>query len=346
MTRPGNWETGAIAIDFPDPRPPPPPDELISRVLPHFSPDDADRVRATWHPLGEITVRAQEAALAAIGRGLHDFERLLDFGCGPGRALGLMSALAGSVELHGVDIDSDAIDWAAQHLPFASWHVGPHEPPLAFPDGHFDLVVNHSVFTHLDERMQDLWLAELRRVVAPGGILLLSTHGETMTRAMLDGISGGGEDPSPYLETLQTRGILFIEDDGYVGSVHPPYYHSTFHAPWYVYSHWGRVFSVRALLSPGTYGGHDIAVLERPADEAPPVAPIAPRIGVSPPAPEPTVAPSADQVTVGVRENVPTRREQMLRLGLYQLGERLTIVERECRARLDVLERAIKDDGG
>lgn len=318
-----------MPIALPDPPPPLPPDELIGRVMPHFGPDQAEEVRSTFYAYGEITVRAQERALAAVGRDFASFERLLDFGCGCGRALALMEALAPDVELHGVDIDGDAVGWAAGHLPFAQWHVGPHEPPLAFPDEHFDLVVNHSVFTHLDERMQDLWLAELRRVVRPGGILLLTVHGETMIAPMLRDIAGGGEDPEPYLRMLRERGILFIEDDGYVGSVHPPYYHSAYHAPWYVYAHWGSFFSVRALLSPGSWGGHDIVVLERTGADVPVVTPIPPATLAEGRA-EPATAPAN-----------PDRRERMLREGLYQQADRLTLVERELRGRIEALERRL-----
>ncbi len=310
-----------MQLALPDPLPPLPPDELIGRVMPHFGPDQAEEVRATWHAHGEITLRSQERALAAVGRTFDSFERLLDFGCGPGRALGLMRALVPAVELHGIDIDHDAIGWARKQLPFAHWHVGPHEPPTEFADEHFDLVVNHSVFTHLDERMQDLWLAELRRIVRPGGILLLTVHGETMIAPMLRDLAGGGDDPAPYLATLRERGILFIEDDGYVGSVHPPYYHSTYHAPWYIYAHWGTFFSVRALLSPGAWGGHDVVVLERTGSEA------APTVTPVPPAPQ--------------ADDAPDRRERMLRLGLYQQGERLTLVERELRERIEALERRL-----
>ncbi|WP_354699206.1 hypothetical protein DSM112329_04915 [Paraconexibacter sp. AEG42_29] len=383
-----------MPIAFPDPRPPLPPDELISRVLPHFGPDEAPAVRAAWHEYGEITVRAQERALAGVGRRFDEFTRVLDFGCGTGRALSLMEALTPGVELHGVDIDRDAIAWAGAHLPFAQWHVGPHEPPLDFPDGHFDLIVNHSVFTHLDARMQDLWLAELRRVLAPGGIALLTTHGETMIQPLLAGLAGGGEDPVPYLDTLRREGILFVAEDGYIGSVHPEYYHSTYHAPWYVYSHWGQFFTVRALLSPGSWGGHDIVVLERPEADVPVLAPIVPSLAgqgadpgsVAAAVPEvAAVAPAVQQVVDGwpvpqsavgrlkrrllaseydlVRrvagstdaalqalpsssppaadagEQAPSRRERMVALALKQQAERLTIVEREFRERLDTLER-------
>src|SRR5438046_2874585 len=51
-------------------------------------------------------------------------------------------------------------------------------PPLAFANATFDLAYALSVFTHLPEAMQHDWMDELRRVVRPGGYLLLTTHGE------------------------------------------------------------------------------------------------------------------------------------------------------------------------
>ena len=49
---------------------------------------------------------------------------------------------------------------------------------MDFPDAYFDLIFNHSVFTHLDENYQDAWLAELERVTKPGGVLVLSVSGQ------------------------------------------------------------------------------------------------------------------------------------------------------------------------
>ena len=53
-------------------------------------------------------------------------------------------------------------------------------PPLPFDDARFDLVLGYSVFTHLNVQYQDAWLGELRRLVRPGGILLLSISGPRM----------------------------------------------------------------------------------------------------------------------------------------------------------------------
>ena len=52
------------------------------------------------------------------------------------------------------------------------------EPPLPYSDASFDLIYAFSVFTHLTEPLQHLWMAEMRRVLRPGGYLLFSTHGD------------------------------------------------------------------------------------------------------------------------------------------------------------------------
>ncbi|OWY59043.1 hypothetical protein B7486_76700 [cyanobacterium TDX16] len=51
---------------------------------------------------------------------------------------------------------------------------------LPWPDGHFDLVVSASTLEHIP----DFWVAvdEMKRVLAPGGTLLVSTPGYTTHR--------------------------------------------------------------------------------------------------------------------------------------------------------------------
>jgi SAM-dependent methyltransferase len=53
----------------------------------------------------------------------------------------------------------------------------PAVPPLPYADASFDLVYALSVFTHLPEALQRPWMEELRRVLVPGGHLVVSLHG-------------------------------------------------------------------------------------------------------------------------------------------------------------------------
>ena len=104
------------------------------------------------------------------------------------------------------------IEWVQANMPVSrSTTVAPHEPPLPYPDHHFDLVINHSVFTHLDERMQDLWLGELQRVTRPGALLLLTVEGTSSwnrTAAACRGRRRGSR--TRWRAELESRGILFI----------------------------------------------------------------------------------------------------------------------------------------
>ncbi len=147
----------------PDGLPVPPP-ELIVRVA--GTPD------AAWFleggRLGYESVRA--------GVPLEEVGSVLDFGCGCGRVTRYWRAFPG--EVAGTDLSEEAVAWCRANLPFARFEVNGLEPPLAFPSASFDLVYGLSVFTHLAEDTQARWLAELRRVLRPGGRLVLSTHGE------------------------------------------------------------------------------------------------------------------------------------------------------------------------
>jgi hypothetical protein len=108
------------------------------------------------------------------------------------------------------------------------------------------------LFTHLDERMQDLWLGELRRITRPGGLLLLTVEGQSSWNRTAEASELGGEDPERWRTELESRGILFISDDLFVGSSHPGFYHSAIHAPWYVFEHWTQFFDVAAFIPDGS----------------------------------------------------------------------------------------------
>lgn len=233
-----------------------PGEELVSRVA-------GGTDRESFFESGRQSVRDIEAVLAVKGRALDSYERILDFGCGCGRILLWLEHLAGR-SLHGVDIDGRAIVWAREHIPFATFQVNQPLPPLDYPDSSFDLVYNHSVFTHIDETYQDAWLSELRRVTRPGGHALLSVHGEEAFFQFAENSVRAGGDPDRVRDTLSRDGICFIKEDSWVGGPFPDFYHSTFHAPWYVFEHWGRYFNILAYVPGGSLGLQDFVLLERP----------------------------------------------------------------------------------
>lgn len=206
---------------------------------------------------------------------------MLDFGCGSGCGCGRfirhLGALSNQVKIHGTDIDSEMIEWSRRNIPFARFTVGPHEPPLPNEDESFDLVINHSVFTHLDERYQDLWLEELRRVTAPGALLLLTVEGQRSWNATSKLGKQAGDDVEGWRDELETHGILYTSDDQLIGSTHPDFYHSTVHAPWYVFEHWGKYLDLVSYMIDGSQT-QDMIILRRRPDDVPQPRPIGRRL--------------------------------------------------------------------
>ncbi len=105
--------------------------------------------------------------------------RVCEWGCGPGRIIRHLPALGAglAVEFYGSDYNRASIAWCRAHLPGVTFLENNLAPPLQAADGVFDLVFCRSVFTHLSAEMHTRWIAELRRVVRPGGIVILTTHG-------------------------------------------------------------------------------------------------------------------------------------------------------------------------
>jgi SAM-dependent methyltransferase len=112
-----------------------------------------------------------------VDRDINSFDRILDFGCGCGRTLLWLAPWAERTELDGTDIDRDAISWCRGSIRFARFAMNDPLPPLPYPEKSFDLVYLISVFTHLTEDLQLLWLEELRRVSRPGGYVLVTLRG-------------------------------------------------------------------------------------------------------------------------------------------------------------------------
>ena len=102
---------------------------------------------------------------------LGEWARILDAGCGTGYGT---AELAGAASVTGTDIAAEAVEYArsrygGERVRF----VRSACETLPFGDAAFDLVVAFEVIEHLD-RWEDL-LSEAKRVLKPGGVLLVST---------------------------------------------------------------------------------------------------------------------------------------------------------------------------
>ncbi len=252
---------GAQARALPRSELPMPPAELMFRVVGSDSP-------GRFEVGGRLELEQLDGVLRTRGPGLAACQDILDFGCGPGRFLRQLRAMAPQARLCGVDQDEEAIAWVRSELPFAETAVAGPLPPLPLPAGSFDLVIVFSVFTHLDEDFQDAWLQELRRLTRPGGSVVATVHGRFKWEAIRNGPMAGEPDLERMAKRLARRGFLHWRGDDW-GSFFPDYYHTSFHRQDYIRKHWARWFDVVDVIEqrpnqPGHHAllsGHDIVLL-------------------------------------------------------------------------------------
>lgn len=127
---------------------------------------------------GRLAYVAIVDALDRAGVSLDELGAVLDFGCGVGRVSRHWQREAHRVDLYGVDYNPALIAWCREHLRFGRFATNGPRPPLAFPDATFGLVYALSVFTHLPLDAQLEWRDELARVTRPGGLVLVTLHGD------------------------------------------------------------------------------------------------------------------------------------------------------------------------
>ena len=128
---------------------------------------------AYMRSLGAYTIYAMHAASYAFVQAICTGKKVLDFGCGSGYGTRRISEFA--QEAYGVDVASDAVEYAKARYRNDNLHflkINP-PPPLPFPDESFDVVLSFQVIEHVSD--DDAYLREAHRLLKPGGTLVVIT---------------------------------------------------------------------------------------------------------------------------------------------------------------------------
>ena len=141
-----------------------------------------------------LNVRASEPAMQTIcarymGQiALSVGARVLEIGCGNGATTKLIMEYVSPAQLVGIDPSSVFIDMARETFagePRVSFVVG-DAAATGQADAFFDLVIAHTVYSHLAD--PEGALAEARRVLRPGGqLVIFDGDFATLTVALFDG---------------------------------------------------------------------------------------------------------------------------------------------------------------
>jgi len=209
---------------------------------------------------GERMVEDIRRCLAEVNRPLESFRSILDFGCGCGRQIRWLEGLSKTARIYGTDHFEPPIRWNQRHLPFAEFRTNRFFPPLDYADDQFDLIYAISVFTHLSGPNQPAWLDELKRVAAPGAILLITTQGQYALESFRNGIVPASADLLSRLARhgeLAGAGMVFEEYEPGMN------YGLAFHDRGHIEREWGKRFAVVGFIAKGMDGWQDVVLLQK-----------------------------------------------------------------------------------
>lgn len=158
-------------------------------------------------------MRIQQLLSDRFGRPLSSFADVLEIGCGAARLTRYLSHLCPRVTA--ADIDAPHFDHDTAAWPNVKFHCIDDTPALPFDAPRFDLILCFGRPAYWPEPTAQAWLTELRRVLKPGGLVLLSIPGDAHAllsntptanlRAMhRDGIASG-----THGEVLRSHDFIF-----------------------------------------------------------------------------------------------------------------------------------------
>lgn len=190
---------------------------------------------ASWY------VKLEQLAAALLPGGLAGCQRIVDWGCGCGR-IARHAPQEHRAQFVGFDIDPVNIAWCREHVQGIRFEHCSIDPPLPLEDDSVDILFAHSVLTHLGERHQNRWLAEVRRVLRPGGLAFLTVLAEL---SWYERFYPHGRTPEAIAEYLE-KGFV---DHGWQQDVGvdfdcPGAYVQVSHGLGYVRSQWSRLFEI------------------------------------------------------------------------------------------------------
>lgn len=167
-----------------------------------------DYYEELWQRLPEtLTPPDLELRRRFLRKGVRPGDRALDLGCGEGTFTPEL-ARAGADSVTGADVAEAALVRARRRDPDVEFIRVPFDGPLPFPDGAFTLVWASEVLEHLADTAR--FLSDIRRVLAPGGRLLLTTPNHGRVRVLAQGMERFSEPLGDHLHLYTRRSLSTV----------------------------------------------------------------------------------------------------------------------------------------
>jgi SAM-dependent methyltransferase len=197
---------------------------------------------------------------AEQGRPIRLGSEILDFGVSWGRIIRFFLKDVDPQTLHGVDTSAEFLKAAKDTGVPGHLHEITPLGQLPYAQGSFDFVYAYSVFTHLPERVQDHWLAEIERVLKPGGIFIATVEPPRFLEFFMElnaadpklhpwhaAMARKIKNDTSMSARLQSDGFIYIPDGDGIDEV----YGDCVMTSAYARAHWGRYFEIVDWLDDG-----------------------------------------------------------------------------------------------
>ena len=203
------------------------PDDSKSTVAAQY-----DSAGTQWHGIrGSAHALLEKPAMVQLLPDLQE-KRVLCIGCGFGDECAYLVSL-GAAAVVGIDLSKENVRCAKDTYPTLEFHVMDMER-LSFEPASFDVIYSSLTIHYVADWRQTL--SEMRRVLAPGGAIVLSTHHPAAWSALKD------EDDTVKRQLLgfelnKTTGALslfgnYIHErpvtSKFAGTFEASFYHKTF----------------------------------------------------------------------------------------------------------------------
>jgi SAM-dependent methyltransferase len=205
-----------------------------------------------------------DALRSAHGR-LEDAGSALDFGCSSGRVVRVLAAAFPQVRWYGCDPNERSIAWAREHLAGVEFFVSGDRPPLDLPTASLGLVFAISIWSHFEPRHGLEWFEEVRRLLGPGGHLIITTHGLASVAYYAGNGLRTAEQCAEIADALYSRGWWYAPEFGDAGDwgVMNPDWGTAFLSPEWLLANLCPRWRILEFVPGRNAGNQDLYVLER-----------------------------------------------------------------------------------
>ena len=118
----------------------------------------------------------ESVRLAMLAAGKEDFRNILDLPCGHGRVLRALKGAFPRAHFMACDLNRAGVDFCVENFGVAGDYSHP-EPAKIELQGPYDLIWSGSLLTHLSAAPCVEFLRLFARLLEPGGVFVVTTHG-------------------------------------------------------------------------------------------------------------------------------------------------------------------------